>query len=420
MEEIEILDIDGFDDNKKETTEEYVVKKKRVLKKIKFKKTKKNNKKESKKTTDSKSSAKKDTKKTIESKKESKKTIKKAKKKDKKKKKLKLITKILFILDLGALACLFVAYGPFYELQSLFVTSSLETMTHKYLARTIYSQETLDDFLANNTIIEVEGNTDASSITFIDITEQETYLSIYEEQILKKDEDNDLYKVIEISGDDYVGKIIVVYDPSRLDLVTSEYINYGGQQLDSLIESYGGVAGINASGFSIYSSGALNIVGTIIDDGVLIQDGNVSGFEGGIIGFNEDNVLILTKKSGQEAIDEDNIVDAINFGPFLIVNGETSTFVGNGGYGLASRTAIGQRQDGIVLLVVIDGRQVGYSLGVDMVELTDIMLKYGCYNASNLDGGGSSTLYANGEVLSSPGGYGYSGNRYLPNAWVLK
>ena len=73
----------------------------------------------------------------------------------------------------------------------------------------------------------------------------------------------------------------------------------------------------------------------------------------------------------------------------------------------------------IVLMLVIDGRRPGHSLGVDMVELTNIMLKYGAYNASNLDGGGSSTFYANGKILSVAGGAGYSGDRYLPNAWLV-
>lgn len=100
-------------------------------------------------------------------------------------------------------------------------------------------------------------------------------------------------------------------------------------------------------------------------------------------------------------------------------NGVASQFKGNGGYGIAPRTAIGQRKDGIVLMLVIDGRRPGHSLGVDMVELTNIMLKYGAYNASNLDGGGSSTIVVNGETLSVAGGSGYTGDRYLPNAWLV-
>ena len=113
------------------------------------------------------------------------------------------------------------------------------------------------------------------------------------------------------------------------------------------------------------------------------------------------------------------IRDTVSFGPFLVVNGVASQFKGNGGYGIAPRTAIGQRKDGIVLLLVIDGRRPGHSIGVDMVELTNIMLRYGAYNASNLDGGGLSSIVVEGKTLSVAGGSGYIGERYLPNSWLV-
>ena len=133
---------------------------------------------------------------------------------------------------------------------------------------------------------------------------------------------------------------------------------------------------------------------------------------------------MLTKGSAKEAI-EAGMDRAVEFGPFLVVNGEPTQFSGNGGWGIANRSAIGQRQDGIVLFVVIDGRQKG-SLGISMPELVDLFQKYKVYNAANLDGGGSSALYAKtninddkGELLNNPVGYGYSGERYLPNAWMV-
>jgi len=115
---------------------------------------------------------------------------------------------------------------------------------------------------------------------------------------------------------------------------------------------------------------------------------------------------------------------AVEFGPFLVVNGVKSTFKGNGGWGIANRSAIGQRQDGIVLFIVIDGRS-SKSVGISMADLADLFVKYGCVNAANLDGGGSSALYAKktltskGQLINNPVGYGYSGERYLPNAWMV-
>ena len=100
--------------------------------------------------------------------------------------------------------------------------------------------------------------------------------------------------------------------------------------------------------------------------------------------------MILGKMSANTALQK-GVRDAVTFGPFLIVNGKRSFIKGNGGWGTAPRTAIGQRKDGIVLFLVIDGRKLGLP-GADMVDLTNIMSNYGAYNAANLDGGTSSVL----------------------------
>jgi exopolysaccharide biosynthesis protein len=128
---------------------------------------------------------------------------------------------------------------------------------------------------------------------------------------------------------------------------------------------------------------------------------------------------MLTKENATEAI-KDGMMDAVYFGPFLIVNGKAASMKGNGGWGVAPRTAIAQRKDGIVLFLVIDGRSPGYSNGIDMVEMTKLLLKYKAYNASNLDGGGSSTLVINNKLINKPRGFGYTGARYLADAWIIK
>ena len=70
-------------------------------------------------------------------------------------------------------------------------------------------------------------------------------------------------------------------------------------------------------------------------------------------------------------------------------------------------------------MLVIDGRRPGHSIGVDMVELTNILINYGAYNAANLDGGGSSSLVVEGNQISVAGGFGYSGERILANSWLV-
>ena len=108
--------------------------------------------------------------------------------------------------------------------------------------------------------------------------------------------------------------------------------------------------------------------------------------------------------------------DAISFGPILIVNGEPTEVTGSGG-GLNPRTAIGQRADGAVLLLVIDGRQAN-SLGANYGDLINVMTEYGAVNAANLDGGSSSLLVYNNEVISTCASL--YGPRKMPTCIVVK
>ena len=168
----------------------------------------------------------------------------------------------------------------------------------------------------------------------------------------------------------------------------------------------------------------LKASGFYLKNGKLYDKGKDIYKGGGLIGFTKDNVLMLTRKTAKEAI-ADGMDRAVEFGPFLIVNGKAASFSGNGGWGIANRSAIGQRKDGIVLFIVIDGRQSG-SVGISMPDLVKVFQKYGAYNAANLDGGGSSALYVKakptdkkGKLINNPVGYGYSGERSLPNAWMV-
>ena len=96
-----------------------------------------------------------------------------------------------------------------------------------------------------------------------------------------------------------------------------------------------------------------------------------------------------------------NVQEAITFGPALVVNGQGTITSGDGGWGMAPRTAIGQKKDGAILMLVIDGRQAS-SLGATLKDVQDIMLQYDAYTATNLDGGSSTTMYHEGEVINNP------------------
>lgn len=331
---------------------------------------------------------------------------------------------VLIVIDVFALICFFIAYGPFSFFRDFLVTTAMTTMTHKYFAYVLYSEDMVEKILENNRVIETEDPTDTSKINIQPIVDNGTYESIYEEQVLKKDDGNDLYKIVNISGDGWKGKMIVVYDPSKIELVFSKKYGKGGEYLSTMAKNNDALVAMNASGVNS-KPGQNYVTGHTILNGKVYKTGRNINKGGGLIGFTKDNVLMLTKKSASEAV-KDGMDRAVEFGPFLVVNGKMSNFKGNGGWGVANRTAIGQRQDGIVLMMVIDGR-TSSSIGISMKDLAELFVKYKAYNAANLDGGGSSALYAKmdptdktGKLLNTPKGYNYSGERFLPNAWMIR
>ena len=341
-------------------------------------------------------------------------------KKVKKKKKTSFFVKFLIFVDVCALTCFFLAYGPISYFRDLLITTAMTTMEHKYLAYILYDEATVDEVLANNRIIESGESTDTSAINTEIAKDTGVYESIYEEQILKREEGQQ-YKILDIEGKNWKGYMAVIYDPSQIELAFVD--NYGksrGAYISKIGKNNNALVAMTGSGVQ-NKNGVNYITGTAIKDGKIFAQGKKIYKGGGMIGFTKDNVLVLTKKSAQEAIDEYGMDRAVEFGPFLIVNGKPSTFSGNGD-GIHPRTAIAQRQDGIVLFVVIEGRRSS-SVGISLKDLSEFFLKYKAYNAANLDGGGSSALYAivdgKGKLLNEPGGYGYEGERWMPNAWVV-
>ena len=314
---------------------------------------------------------------------------------------------------------LFLLYGPWDGFRNLLITTAMTTMNHKYLATWFYSDKTIEDVLMNNKIIEVNETTDTNLIRFKKYTTT-IYKNEFEKEILTKDEDNDLYKVINVSGTGYQGFLVAIYDPSRIKIATSKYLNKRGESILTVAKRENAIIAMNAGGFydpNWNSNGAVPH-GTVIKDGIVVSDYADANVGGGFIGFNRENKLVLGNMSKQQAL-ATGYRDAIEFGPYLIVNGKRSFIKGNGGWGVAPRSAIGQRQDGIVLFVVINGRLTN-SIGVDLVELTDILYKYGAYNAANLDGGSSSELVINHNIINTPVAGGANGLRDMSTFWIVK
>ena len=318
----------------------------------------------------------------------------------KKKKKTKCAV-ALILCDIIIVIGFFLTYGPISYFRNLLVTTSMTTMTHKYLARTFYTDEMIDEILKSNTVTEIGESVNVNDIVIGDFEQTGTYESVYEEEILKHEEGQD-YRIVPLSGSGYKGYMAVIYDPSKIKVTYSKNLGYSGEYLVDMAKRENAVVAINGGGFLDKDGQGTGgqAIGAIISNGKIISNYSHSQYGGGIIGFTNDNKLYLGKISAEEAINM-GIRDAVEFGPFLIVNGKSAFINGNGGYGIHPRSAIAQRKDGIVLFLVIDGRSLK-SKGADMNDLVDILLRYHAYNASNLDGGNSSALVIDNKIINHP------------------
>ncbi len=340
-----------------------------------------------------------------------------------KNKRIKIFGNILGIIFLFFVyAGLFITYGPFPWFKETLITSAMTTMEHQWIAEIVYSDKDIAEVMSNSTIVEPKEDTVAAYIQIKEVIAQDKYDSKEEEQVLKKDPENEDYKIIPIEGyinpvHYYKGYLAVIYDPSKVGIVVSKRLGSYGEYIDEMAKRTESKIAINASGFEDpnWMGNGGRPTGTVISNGEIVWGENVGKVS--IIGFNKDNILTLTRQTPQQAI-ESGIRDAVSFSPFLIVNGRAAFVKGNGGWGIAPRTAIGQRKDGIVLMLVIDGRQK-HSIGADMVDLTEIMLKYGAYNAANFDGGSSTSLVENGTLITKPTAGGRDNLRHIPDAWVV-
>ena len=324
--------------------------------------------------------------------------------------KIKLRKWIKFCLEffisvyiLGCIGFIVLFYGPYIGFKNWLVTTAMQTMNHQYLCKWFYSEDTIKKVLDNNYVIESGESTDTSLVSKQSKYRKEIYENEYEKEILDVDDDIK-YKIIELKINGCNGYLAVIYDPSMVKLAVTKYMPTRGQYVTDMANDYNALLAINGGGF--YDPGNNSPGGTptgiTISDGKVVTNGEygTNNQSGGIIGFTNDDVFVLLKyATAQDALDL-GIRDAVSWGPFLIVNGERSFFKGNGGWGYAARSAIGQRADGIVLLLEIDSNETR-TKGADMIDLTDIMENYGAINAANLDGGTSSVMVLPKDIAQS-------------------
>ena len=294
--------------------------------------------------------------------------------------------------------------GPSKTARDQFVLSVSETSGVFWLANLYCSKEEIAAIKEANSIKDSDDITDSSLIQI--------------DSEINDPEVPDI-EIIDVKGASYNGKLMIIKDPSRLFVGTIDGFRQGsGEVVADIAKRYDAIAGINGGEFVDGSPIWTGMpVGLVMVNGEILNGS--PGTQYHVTGITDKGELVIGNMTAEQAKAK-NIRDCVSIaydiGPFLVINGEPQDVSGVGG-GLNPRTAIGQTKDGKILFLVIDGRQVN-SLGASFSDLQDIMLQYGAINASTMDGGTSSQLYYDGEVISVP--YSPSGPRRCPTAFLIK
>lgn len=327
-----------------------------------------------------------------------------------KKKWKRFIAFIMFELIFTIITAPFILlYGPFDNAKRIYVGSAMTTFNHQYLATMFLSKERIDnilnssdtrnqnlDFKSNNSVVEVSGTHDNTM---------------------------ELYK---FENSKYNGYMLVIKDPKRVKVAYTSSMYKKGQTTSEMAMQNNAVAAINGGAFIDTSSNSNWTGNGGTPTGVIISNGKIV-FSDLKTDNSKTECMAITKEgkmlAGKYSINELKALDvqeAVSFKPVLIKDGVPTALEGSdGARGIAPRTAIGQRADGSIVMMVIDGRDLVSGLGCTITELQSLMLTKGeCVTAINLDGGKSSTMYLNGQVINNVSNG--LGERYIASSIIVK
>lgn len=329
---------------------------------------------------------------------------------------LVLFTVIALILVAACLALNLIFNGPSPAARDVLTMSLLEPSGTKWIPGLFMDAETLDSIRTR----EDSNLTDEFSNTSEIVINKDAAISTGTDEWANSP---DSIRFESHSGDTYNAHIMIVRDPSKVYLGTSTEnfsTSIPGTRIDDQIETDGAIAGVNAGAF--FDNGTSDPSVGSVPEGLVYSKGACKWTTGsppngikGFAGFNKDNILVVAQDNLSKAQAEElNIRDGCCFGPVLIMNGEINQEAYNSNSGWNPRTAIGQRKDGAVVFVCIDGRQAG-SMGGTYKDVIDIMIEYGVVNACNMDGGSSSIMV----YRDTYGLFGEAGTVQVINSYSL-
>ena len=323
-----------------------------------------------------------------------------------------LLTTLVMLVVLLYFVMFLLCKGPSPSARDLFVRSVRETSAIGFLANLYLSDEEIAEIEKSEEITVEE--TDTSLITVkTELSPQSE--AHYTDDWGYTDDDDDGLILVSVPGETYTGYMMIVLDPSRVVLgCNPDMLGAKGYTVAQYVEMFDAVAGINGGGFED-PNGQGN---GSMPNSAIVSDGEIycawQGIGKGFVGIDQNNILQVGFTSTEE-LKTRQIRDGTGYGPVLVANGQ-SVDPDKLNSGLNPRTAIGQRSDGAILLLVIDGRQPN-SLGATYADEAEIMIRFGAVNACNLDGGSSSLLWFRGEYVNNNASV--IGIRPFPTSFVV-
>ena len=316
----------------------------------------------------------------------------------------KIILRILCVLLVTVLLLCAFLYGVIFLLcrgpsetaRHLFVRSVRETSAIGFLANLCLSDAEIEAIEASQ--MEAVPETDVSMIDMASPEKRGTDENGADAWGYV-DDDGDGVIVVPVSGGTYTGYMLIVLDPMQVKLGFSpEDVGVRGYTVAEFCEKFGAIAAVNGGGFvdpNGFGDGST-------PEHLVVKGGEIYvGYNGvgpDFAGIDDKGILHVGIKTTDE-IREKNIQEGCGYGPVLVANGQAMSDESLMS-GLNPRTAIGQRSDGAILLMVVDGRRAT-SLGASFKDEAEQMLAFGAVNATNLDGGSSSLMWMNGEYLNN-------------------
>lgn len=245
-------------------------------------------------------------------------------------------------------------------------------------------------------------------------------VTIHGDPVLAIDAKNQVL-LIRVSDIGYRGVLAIAKDPSRLSIQAAQEVGHNGQLAGDIALAHNGVLAMTASGFlDIDENGTKGngnggiIAGFARCDGVSYGEPLGPGFKR--VELRSDDLLYIV--DSQEPVHED-CTDAAEFTPALIVDGEVLVDENCGWNAINPRACIGQNDRGEIMMLSIEGRQLT-SLGIGVVGCAEILARYNCMQAMNLDGGTSAILWYDGECVTRCSNEDMPEGRPLPTVFVYE